>query len=111
MLQMSGALKIQVAKLRCDALRMLLGTVSRTAKSNLWKLLEHFFGVDEDPEETQATKASSLSHLLHLQCEEHKKDKAVAMEAVQKGAVESSDVPSSSQSAPDPPTPLTGVAK
>ena len=111
MLQMSGALEIQAAKLRRDALRMLLGTVSGTVTSNLWKLLEHFFGVDEDPEETQAMEASSLSHLLCLQCKEHKKDKAAAMEAIQKGAVESSDIPSSSQPAPDPPTPLTEAAK
>ena len=46
---MSGALEIQVAKLRHNALRMLLGTVSGTVTSNLWKLLKHFFGVDEDP--------------------------------------------------------------
>ena len=111
MLQMSGALGIQVAKLRCDALRMLLGTVSGTATSNLWKCLEHFFGVDEDPKETQAAEASSLSHLLHLQCEEHKKDKAATMEAVQKGAVKSSEVPSSSQSGSEPSTASVGAAK
>ena len=35
MLQMSGVLEVQVAKLRRDALHMLLGTISGTATSNL----------------------------------------------------------------------------
>ena len=64
MLQMAGVLEGQATKLRRDALRLLLGTVSRTATSNLWKLPEHFFSVDEDPEEARAAEASSLANLL-----------------------------------------------
>ena len=60
MLQMSGILEVQAAKLRKDALQMLLGTISGTAMSNLWKLLEHFFGITEDPDEEKAAEASSL---------------------------------------------------
>ena len=64
MLQMLGVLEVQAAKLRRDALQMLLGTIFGTATSNLWKLLEHYFGIVEDPDKEKAAEASSLINLL-----------------------------------------------
>ena len=64
MLQYSGVLEVQAAKLRRDALRVLLGAICGSATSNLWKLLESFFGVAEDPEEEKAAEVSSLASAL-----------------------------------------------
>ena len=85
MLQMVGVLAVKATKLQRDALQLLLGTVSRTTTSNLWKLLEHFFSVDEDPEEAKAAEASSLMKLLKAQCEECKQDSLVACSISGKG--------------------------
>ena len=84
MLQMSGTLEIHAAKMRRQALSVLLGTVSGSATSNLWKLLEHYFGVDEDPEETKVAEAASLAHLLKAQKEEREQDTAAARKAILK---------------------------
>ena len=82
MLQMSGTLELHAAKLRRQALSVLLGTVSGTATSNLWKLLESYFGVDEDPGEAQAAEAASLAHILRAQQQEREQDKVVSMQAI-----------------------------
>ena len=95
MLQMSGVLEVQVAKLRRDALRMLLGTILGTATSNLWRLLEHFFGVAEDPDEEKAAEASSLMSLLKAQKEEYEQEEEAAKQSVSKGS--ETPTPSSSQ--------------
>ena len=78
MLQMLGVLEVQAAKLRRDALHMLLGTISGTATSNLWKLLEHFFGIAKDPDEEKAAEASSLINLLKAQKEEQEQEEEAA---------------------------------
>ena len=70
MLQMSGVLEVQAAKLRRDALCMLLGTILGMATSNLWRLLEHFFGIAKEPDEEKAAEASLLISLLKAQKEE-----------------------------------------
>ena len=110
MLQMAGVLEVQAAKLRRDALSMLLGTISGSATTNLWKLLEHFFGVDEDPEDTRAAEASSLANLLKAQREEREQDKAATAEVIfqRKLQQEADSTPSSSQQTGEQ---LTGAAK
>ena len=110
MLQMAGVLEVQAAKLRRDALSMLLGTISDTATTNLWKLLEHFFGVAEDPEETEAAEASSLANLLKAQREEREHDRATTAEVIFqcKQQQEADSTPTSSQQPMEQPT---GAAK
>ena len=95
MLMMSGALEIQAAKLRFDALQVLLGTVSGSATSNLWKLLEYYFGVDEDAAETKAAEAASLASLIKAQKAERDADRNVAM-LQRKQDQEAVDAPASS---------------
>ena len=110
MLQMAGVLEVQAAKLRKDALSMLLGTISGTTTTNLWKLLEHFFGVDKDPEETMAAEASFLANLLKAQREERERDRAATAEVIyqRKQQQEADSTPSSSQQPIEQPT---GAAK
>ena len=100
MLQMSGALEIHAAKMRRQALSLLLGTVSGSATTNLWKLLEHYFGVDEDPEEAEVAEAASLAHLLKAQKEERDLDTAAARKAILKSKADQEAPTSSSQEAP-----------
>ena len=65
---------------------MLLGTISGTATSNLWRLLEHFFGISEDPDEEKAAEASSLMSLLKAQKEEHDQEEEAAKQSILKGS-------------------------
>ena len=94
MLQMSGVLEVQAAKLRRDTLHMLLGTISGTATSNLWRLLEYFFGVSEDPDEEKAAEASSLMNLLKAQKEECDQEEEAPKQSILKG----SEIPAPSSS-------------
>ena len=65
-----------------------MSTVSGTATSNLWKLLKHFFGADEDSEEARAAKASSLAN--HEECEQ---DSLVAAQSVEKESLTAQYLP------------------
>ena len=53
LLQFSGLLEAQAQKLRWDALKLINATIAGTATTNLWQLLESFFGVDKEPEEEE----------------------------------------------------------
>ena len=88
---------------------MLLGTVSGSATSNLWKLLEHFFGVDEDAVEEEAAEATLLASMIKSLCEEHNQDKVAEASSVPTGAEQEllqDSTPSSSQQ-----TVTSGAAK
>ena len=73
-----------------NALRLLNATITGSAISNLWQLLESYFGVDEDPYEAEVEDAVSIAELLPIlkqenteepsftkaQAQEEKNDKA-----------------------------------
>ena len=48
MLQLSGVLEMQSAKLHRDALRMIDATIAGTATTMFWDIMESFFMVEED---------------------------------------------------------------
>ena len=80
MLQMSSVLEMQALRLRFDALKILQATLCGSATSNLWTVLENFFGVSEDIKEKAIAEAKSLRTMLLLQREEQSsEEKAKAM--------------------------------
>ena len=64
LLQFSGLLETQAQKLQRDALKLINATITGTATTNLWQLLEGFFGVDEEPEEEDLQDTASLAATL-----------------------------------------------
>ena len=65
LLQFSGLLEAQAQKLRWDTLKLINATIAGTVTTNLWLLLESFFGVDEEPEEEELQDAASLTAAVH----------------------------------------------
>ena len=78
MLLFSSVLEMQAHHLRRDALRVVNATLSGTATTGFWTLLEGFFGVDEDPALASLEDAASLAEALHLYRAEKEKDAQVA---------------------------------
>ena len=71
MLQLSGVLETCSLQLRREVLKLINATICGTATTDLWKVLESFFGVDEDPDESTLEDAQSLAEVLKL-CKEEK---------------------------------------
>ena len=78
MLLFSSVLEMQAQRLRRDALRTINATLSGTATTGFWTLMESFFGVDEDPALASLEDAASLAEALHLRKAEKEKDVQVA---------------------------------
>ena len=78
MLLFSSVLEMQAHRLRRDALRVVNATLSETATTGFWTLLEGFFGVDEDPGLASLEDAASLAEALCLCKAEKEKDAQVA---------------------------------
>ena len=94
MLQISGVLELRSHQLRRHALKMINATICGTATTEFWRLMESYFGVDEDPDEAALQDTQSLADIL-----------------AQKKAWSSEDVPSvpkeaglAALPAPEPPT-------
>ena len=78
MLLFSSVLKMQAHRLRRDALFVVNATLSGTATTGFWTLLEGFFRVDEDPGLASLEDAASLTEALRLRRAEKEKDAQVA---------------------------------
>ena len=70
MLQLSGVLETRSLQLQREVLKLINATICGTATTDLWKVLESFFGVDEDPDESTLEDAQSLAEVLKLHKEE-----------------------------------------
>ena len=66
MLQISGVLDLRSHQLRRDALKLINSTICGTATMDFWKLMESYFGVDEDIDEAALEEAQSLTEILQL---------------------------------------------
>ena len=64
MLQISGVLEIRSHQLRRDALKLMNATLCGTATTEFWRLMESYFGVDEDLEEAALEDAQSLAEIM-----------------------------------------------
>ena len=84
MLEVSSVLEMQSLRLRFDALRILQATLCGTATTNLWGLLENFFGVDENVKEKAIAEARSLQRILRIHREEREKDNVASKLSVSK---------------------------
>ena len=93
MLQLSSVLEMQAHRLRRDALRTVNATLSGTATTGLWSLLEGFFGVDEDPGLASLEDAASLAETLRLRCLEKEKDSKAASLSVPKESIADPEEP------------------
>ena len=70
MLQLSGVLETHSCQLCREALKLINATTCGTTTTDLWRVLESFFRVDEDPNETALEDAQSLAKVLKLHKEE-----------------------------------------
>ena len=66
---------------------MINATITGTATTNLWQLLEGFFRVDEEPEEEDLQDAASLAATLRARKQEQEHDKSAKSLAVTKSKV------------------------
>ena len=64
MLQISGVLEIRSHQLRRDALKLINATVCGSATTEFWRLMESYFGVDEDLDEAALEDAQSLADIM-----------------------------------------------
>ena len=64
MLQISGVLEIRSHQLCRHALKMINATICGTATTEFWRLMESYFGVDEDEDEAALEDAQSLAEVL-----------------------------------------------
>ena len=78
MLLFLSVLEMQAHRLHRDALRVVNATLSGTATTGFWTLLESFFRVDEDPALASLEDAASLAEALCLRRAEKEKDAQVA---------------------------------
>ena len=86
MLQLSGVLEMQSAKLRRDALRLIDATIAGTATTMFWDVMESFFGVEEDVETKELEEAQSLGEVMKI----HKANKE-SVPTVSKDQADSED--------------------
>ena len=91
MLEVSSVLEMQALRLRFDALRILQATLCGTATTNLWGLLENFFGVDENVKEKAIAEARSLQRILRIHREEREQEQAASKLSVSKEDVQAGD--------------------
>ena len=70
MLQLSGVLETCSLQLRHEVLKLINATICGTATTELWRVLESFFRVNEDPDESTLEDAQSLAEVLKLRKEE-----------------------------------------
>ena len=87
LLQFSSLLEAQAQKLRHDALKLVNSTIAGTAMTNLWQLLENFFGVNEEPEEEELQDATSLTAAICARKVEQEQETAAKSLAVTKSNV------------------------
>ena len=87
MLQLSGVLEMQSAKLRRDALRMIDATITGTATNMFWNVMESFFGVEEDVDTKELEEAQSLGEVMKI----HKANKE-SVPTVSKDQADSEDI-------------------
>ena len=74
MLQISGVLELRSHQLQRDALKLINSTICGTATMDFWKLMESYFGVDEDIDEAALDKAQSLTEILQLKSQSESKN-------------------------------------
>ena len=79
--------EVQAKKLRRDALKLINSTITGTATTNLWQLLEGFFGVDKEPEEEDLQDAASLAATLRACKQEQEHDNSAKSLTVPKSNV------------------------
>ena len=91
LLQFSGLLEAQAQKLRRDTLKLINATIAGTATTNLWQLLESFFGVDEEPEEEELQDAASLTAAVHACKAEQEQEVTAKYLAITKSSVQAEE--------------------
>ena len=64
MLQISGVLEIRSHQLRRDSLKLINATICGTATTEFWRLMESYFGIDEDIDEAALEDAQSLADIV-----------------------------------------------
>ena len=79
MLQFSSLLELQAHKFRQDALQVINATISGSATTNFWNLMENFFGVDEDPSESLMEDAASMVAIMKARKAEQEKAPALSV--------------------------------
>ena len=84
MLQFSSLLELQAHKLRQDALQVINTTISGSATTNFWNLMENFFGVDKDPSESLIENAASMVAIMKARKAEQEKDEKAQALSVSK---------------------------
>ena len=89
MLQLSGVLETCSLQFQREALKLINATICGTTTTDLWKVLESFFGVDEDSDESTLEDAQSLAEVLKL----HKEEKETSIPSIRKDVAESTPAP------------------
>ena len=64
MLQISGVLELRSQQLHRHTLKLIDATICGTATTEFWRLMESYFGVDEDGDEAALEDAQSLAEIL-----------------------------------------------
>ena len=64
MLQISGVLELRSHQLRQHALKLINATICGMATTEFWRLMESYFGVDEDEAEAALEDAQSLADII-----------------------------------------------
>ena len=95
MLQLSGVLEMQGQRLRRDALKLINATLAGTATTNLWNLLESYFGQEEEIDAKELEEAQSLRELLNLQ----RGDKDDDVPAISKEQADAEDMEAAAKAA------------
>ena len=91
LLQFSGLLEAQAQKLRWDTLKLINATIAGTATTNLWQLLESFFGVDEESEEEELQDAASLTAAVRARQAKQEQEVTAKSLAITKSSVQAEE--------------------
>ena len=91
LLQFSGLLEAQARKLRWVALKLINATIAGTVTTNLWQLLESFFGVDEEPLEEELQDAASLTAAVPTRKAEQEQEVTAKSLAITKSSVQAEE--------------------
>ena len=86
MLQISGVLELRSHQLCWDALKLINSMICGTATTDFWRLMESYFGVDEDIEEAALDEAQSLAEILQLISQSEGEN----IPSISKGSIEAS---------------------
>ena len=84
MLQISSVLELRSHQLRHDSLKLINATICGTATTDFWRLMESYFGADEDVDKAALDEAQSLAEVVKLK----KQWKEEAVPSVSKSVVE-----------------------